>query len=379
MPLRILLLIGRFPPESLGGAELQAAALAQRLAARGHSVTVLTGRRSRLPSEETRDGYRLLRSATGRVPGLRFVVSAVSTAREIARLAPSSDLLLCYQTFASGYLGVRAASRHGLPCAVWVRGTGEFDPGASLQARLFARNVYGRADRIFVQSPRMREELLRHHGGLVGPAGPIEARIRIVPNGLEVSSGPGGAVPLPQGEAETVVFLGRLVSDKGVDDLIRAVSAIPGASLEILGDGPERGRLERLAAGTPARFAGRVEPRDVASRLAQAGVVVHPAHRGDGLPNVVLEAMALGRPVVATATAGIPDIVRDGVDGLLVPAGDVDALRAAIEGLLRDPALRIRLGESAALRAREFAWEAILPRVEEALRDAVVSFNPASK
>jgi len=367
----ILFLIGRFPPEDLGGAELQCAALALRLAARGHEVTVLTSRRRRAPEDERRDGYRIVRAPAGRIPLVRFFVSMRSVAAAAARLAPSADVVACFQTFASGYLGVRAARRHRVPCVVWVRGTGEFE--GTWRARLFARGVYREADRIFVQSPRLEKALLARHGGLAGPKGPIEAKLRVVPNGVEAA----GREPEPSRGAD-VVFLGRLVADKGVDDLIAAVRAIPGARLTVAGEGPERERLERLAAGAQVRFLGRIEPQAVTETLAGAAVVAHPALRGDGVPNVLLEAMSLGKPVVATRTAGIPDIVRDGVDGILVAPHDVVGLSEALASLLANAERRATLGRSAAQRIRRFAWETVLPQVEDALAEAAGAGRPGS-
>jgi glycosyltransferase involved in cell wall biosynthesis len=94
-------------------------------------------------------------------------------------------------------------------------------------------------------------------------------------------------------------------------------------------------------------------PHDELERLyARAAVVVLPSHR-EGLPLCVLEAMAHGRPVVASAVGGIPELVEDGVTGFLVPAGDVRALRAALDRLLADPVLRRRLGREARRRVAQ--------------------------
>ena len=161
-------------------------------------------------------------------------------------------------------------------------------------------------------------------------------------------------------DAFVVVGLGRLVPIKGFDLLVRALPAvvaqIPSARVLLRGDGAERGHLEAIAASLDV--AGRLrmtrETTDVASYLAAADVVAVPS-RNEGMGRVIVEAMALGLPVVATAVGGIPDVVTDGECGRLVGPEDVDALAAALIELGRDPALRRKLGEAAVQRAEAFS------------------------
>ncbi|MBI3909331.1 MAG: glycosyltransferase family 4 protein [Armatimonadetes bacterium] len=178
-----------------------------------------------------------------------------------------------------------------------------------------------------------------------------------------------------------VAVIGRLVADKGIADALPAFShlaaALPGVRVVIAGEGPERSSLEtavaaRGLAGT-VRFLG---PRtDIPDVLAAADLLVHPSRR-EGAPNVVLEAMAARRPVVATACAGTPELVADGETGFLVPIGDAAALVERVERLARDPDLRREMGEAAAQRVEaEFSperaldrWEALLARVAEKRR-----------
>ena len=144
-----------------------------------------------------------------------------------------------------------------------------------------------------------------------------------------------------------VLFAGRLSPEKGIADLVAAAHDLP---LVVAGDGPLRD-LVPDALG----FVGH----DELERLYdEAAVVVLPSYR-EGLPLAVLEAMAHGRPVVATRVGGIPDLVEDGATGFLVEPGDVDGLRAALLRLLADPELRRRLGNEARRRVRRCSWEAV--------------------
>lgn len=164
------------------------------------------------------------------------------------------------------------------------------------------------------------------------------------------------AVALPErvdreAEPAEVLYAGRLSPEKGIEEL---VSATQGMNLVVAGDGPLR-PLVPSALG--------FVPHDELARLyARAAVVVLPSHR-EGLPLCVLEAMAHGRPVVATAVGGIPEVVVDGVTGLLVPPGDAAALRSAVERLLADPVLRRRMGREG---RRRVAAQCARDRVAEA-------------
>src|SRR6266513_5493016 len=173
-----------------------------------------------------------------------------------------------------------------------------------------------------------------------------------------------------------VLFVGRLVERKGVAHLIEAIARLGGGAaaprLEIVGDGPERPGLEALARrlGVAQRvvFRGKIPPDELQASYARAAVCVLPSvldARGDteGLGVVLLEAMNHGTPVIASRVGGMPDIVEDGVSGLLVPPGDADALAAAVRRLRGDPVLARRLGEAGRRRLREqFSWPAIVRR-----------------
>lgn len=183
-------------------------------------------------------------------------------------------------------------------------------------------------------------------------------------------------------EVPLVLGLGRLVAKKGFNVLLDAwpavLRAVPGATLLIAGYGDQRERLERQAAalglGNSARFIGRLERERAAAYVAAADVFALPIVREgvDGLPNVLLEAMGAGRAVVASRVAGVPDVVEDGVHGLVVPERDPAALAAAIVRLLADPDLARRLGAAARDRVeRELTWERTAERFEAVFRLAV--------
>lgn len=183
-------------------------------------------------------------------------------------------------------------------------------------------------------------------------------RVRVVHNGIDprwaaaptYSPAVAGRPPAPP----LAAWLGVMQPVKRVPELVRAAAAVPGLRLHLIGDGPERPRVEQAIAATDT--ADRIEAlgfcADPAPRLAEADLLVLPS-AAEACPMAVLQAMASGLPVIASRVGGVAEVVRDGVDGLLLPAGDDAALRLALQRLATDVSLRRRLGASAQARARE--------------------------
>jgi glycosyltransferase involved in cell wall biosynthesis len=165
-----------------------------------------------------------------------------------------------------------------------------------------------------------------------------------------------GPEPVPAPEQPRILCVGRLVPIKGHEVLLRAFAELcrllPSARLAVAGEGPLRPSLRKLAAdlGVDDRveFLGRIVP--VQPELERSAVVAVPS-LGEGFGMAALEAQERARPVVASAVGGLPEIVEDGVSGLLVPAGDAAALAAALARLLGDPALARRMGGAGRKRA----------------------------
>jgi len=259
--------------------------------------------------------------------------------------------------------------------AVSIRGESEYRLERSRQSRWLAPVVFRHADRLLVQSPLMARELLRAFARRSGDPSEDElrAKLRIVPNGIDVE--PAGCVPA---ERSAVLFVGRLTATKGVDVLIDAMRECPGESLVIVGDGPERARLEaRAQALSNVTFAGAASRADVDQYFARAKMLVLPSFH-EGQPNVVMEAMARGVPVVACAVGGIPDLIRDGETGLLLQPGDAAGTAAAIRRLAGDRELCRRLSDAAREDVRRYDWTAVIAALEQELVECRLT-SPSSR
>ena len=187
-------------------------------------------------------------------------------------------------------------------------------------------------------------------------------RFRVIPNGISVSSGDPAPVRAELGlrDGEPLVLaVGNVMSVKGHPVLVQAMAQFIGAEvpwrLVIAGDERDAAPpIRALLAGTPVedrvRLLGLRD--DVPNLLAAADIFAMPS-LSEGLPLALLEAMFAGRAIVASAVGGIPEVITDGREGLLVPPNDPGALAAALRRLLDDRALRIRLGRAAQVRAAE--------------------------
>jgi glycosyltransferase involved in cell wall biosynthesis len=206
----------------------------------------------------------------------------------------------------------------------------------------FCRNVLLRSTRLMARlvSPS------RFLAGQLQRAGLHTPPVDVIPNAvpLQPVSNPGSGL----------LFTGRLAPEKGLAVLLEAAHQT-GIPLVIAGDGPLMSQV-RSQSSAGVSLLGRVPPQRVSELLAASAAVVVPSIWYENAPLSVLEAMACGTPVVASDIGGIPEIVRSGVDGLLVPPGSADALAAAIRTLIADPDKADEMGSAARDRvAKEFS------------------------
>jgi glycosyltransferase involved in cell wall biosynthesis len=256
-----------------------------------------------------------------------MIAGFVHAARDAAR---SADLVHAHW-LPAGWV----AARTGKPFVVTLHGT-DVELGRHLPR--LARVVFARAAAVVAVS-----------NAIADTARSLGAQdVQVIPNGIELPPAVG-----TEAEPPYVLYAGRLSKEKGVLELADAARGLP---LVLAGDGPLRGRLPQAR--------GFVPRAELVRLLDEAAAVVCPSRR-EGFGMTCLEAMAHGKPVIATAVGGLLDLVVDGETGLVVPARDVDGLRGAIERLLAAPELRRRLGTAGRARAHEFEWARVVPRLLE--------------
>ncbi len=378
-----------------GGQNVHVAALAAGLAQRGHDVTVHTRRDdASLPERVgTPDGYDVVHVTAGPAEPL-----------------PKDELLPHMPAFARvmrrGWVTARPDVVHA---HFWMSGLASVEAAASLLTPVpvlqtfhalgsVKRRHQGDAD----TSPAGRIDLER---GLCRDVGHVIATcsdevfelrrlgvgsdaVSIVPCGVDTSQfSPDGPVA-PRGDRKRLLVLGRLVQRKGQDDAVRALRLVPDAELVVVGgppadrlaSDPEVRRLRAIAAeaGVADRlvFTGSVARADVPGWVRSADVVLAvPWYEPFGI--TPLEAMACGRPVVATAVGGLQDSVVDGVTGDLVPPRDPERLGAVLAALLADDGRRAAYGTAGVRRAQErYRWSRVVADTETVYRQVLARRAP---
>ena len=367
-PMRILVLSGIWPPD-VGGPATHAPDLAEFLLARGHEVRVVT----------MADGEPAVRPCpVETVSRARpFVVRYPLVAWKGARTGRWADVIYATATYAAAAAASVAARR---PLVVKLvsdpayerarryglfRGTvEEFQdaPGRKLAALRGARTrALGQARAIVVPSSYLAE--------IAGGWGLDRRRITVLTNPAPPVP---DVEPDPQG-AHTFTFVGRLTAQKGLDVAVDAVAQVPEARLLIVGDGPEREAVERRSrdAGLNGRvrFTGSL-PRNDALRIVAGAEAALLASDWENLPHSAVEALSVGTPVVSTAVGGVPEVVHDGENGLLVPPRRPDELAAAIRRVIGEDGLRERLAAGARPSVAHLSTAEVYGRLEAILHEA---------
>lgn len=366
--MKIAILVNSAPPFPVSGAERQALEMARRLTGH-HQVVVFARRFGGAPIVEPVDGYTLIRVPFTDWGPLRFPSHVWNFDRLFARHAAGADVILSYQTFITGWLGARARDRHGVPLVVWIRSQEEYQYTKQKKFGWAGRYVLPRTDRLLVQSLRLGDELLNEARAAYGPAmaDRLAGRMSVGVNAVTMTADAPSA-------GRDILFVGRLVEFKDLSTLLRALRRMAHPPpTRIVGDGPMRAAWESEAAGLPVTFAGRVEPAAIAAEYARGRLLVLLSRGKEGLPNVILEAMAAGVPVLSTPVSAAPDVVTDGQNGFLFPFGDDGALAAHLARLWSDDALRDRLARGAIETARAHSWDKVTTEVEEVLAGVVVA------
>lgn len=383
--MRVLIVTGIFPPDR-GGPASYVPKMAAALVRRGHTVEVVC-LSDRVADDDSIHSFRVHRLRRGMLWPARVLVTALA----IWRAARRHHLVYINGLGAESILAAALAGRPAVLKIVgdyaWERAVGrgwfrgsleEYQTTRKRLSLLFIDWVrtfpQKHARRIIVPSRYLRQ--------LVTSWGIAAEKIRVIPNAVSNIPSSETAARLPPGDGRTLLTVCRLVPWKGVDALIRLLRDLPTTRLVIAGDGHLRAELEALAqfSGVAGRitFLGNIPQSAISGHLARADAFVLNSTY-EGLPHVVLEAIAAGTPVVATNAGGTGEVIEHNVTGLLVPVGDHAALQSAIEQLWDDPALGRRLAENAAVRAgRYFDFEAMVAATEETLRAALVSRGKAA-
>jgi glycosyltransferase involved in cell wall biosynthesis len=372
----VLIVSGIWPPD-VGGPASHAPEVAEFLLGRGHDVEVVTTADAPPASER----YQVRWVSRSQPRGVRHA-RALAVIRD---RAADSDVVYATSMLGRSSLGAALARR---PIVV----------------KLVADEAYERARRLglfdgdldefqsFKGGARVkvlrqaRDRALRRVDALVCPSaylatravawGIDEERVTVIPN----AAPPLPALPAREAararfevEGPTLVFAGRITKQKALGVALDALGRVDGVSLVVAGDGPDlddvRSEATERGLDGRVRFVGPLGRDDVLAlfRAADASLL---SSSWENFPHTVVESLAVGTPVVATDVGGVPELVRNGENGLLVPAGDAGALADAIRRVVGEPGLRERLAEAAPQSVEHLERDQLYARLEEILQRA---------
>ncbi len=355
--MHIVLLELSIPPSGIGGAEIQAWELARRLAAR-HTVSLIVRQSDGETRTEQREGVHIIRIACAPAPFtlVSHIAGYVRAMHTLHRGDRPVDAVIGFRIIPNGLVCAICRGFWKIPACVSIRGLDWYKPLGSRFGRKLLRWVIRHNTRIHTQSATVAHDVLA-----VSPS----ASIALIPNGLDSS-------PL-RAAGRDVMYVGGLTPHKGIPILLEAMRMLPHRALTVVGEGPEAKRLRTLATGMNVTFLGQIPPEAVPRLMADRGrVLVLPTVATEGMPNVVMQAMSVGLPVVASAIPGCIDLITDRQSGLLAPPGDPQAMAQAIETLFAEGEPRNTIIRNAIRQTTDYEW----PRVLAAWEDTLHNLRP---
>jgi glycosyltransferase involved in cell wall biosynthesis len=275
------------------------------------------------------------------------------------------DIIHAHFTLPQGLLGLILKHICQKPLVVTVHGSDITIQSKKEYLRPISKWVLEGADRVVAVSAFLKEEVIK--------LGVDPSRVEVVYGGVDIPKD--ATTTSATSPGATITFIGAMVPQKGVDVLLKAFGKVkekvPEARLVIVGGGPERDGLEAQSAEMgleDVEFTGLVE--DLTDIYRGTAVLALPS-REEGFGLVLLEAMARGVPVVAADTGGIPEIVDDRRNGLLVPPGDADALADALLEVLKDDTLRSSLVLEGRTTSESFTWVGMGTRIDALYKEII--------
>jgi len=375
-PMNVLMITGIFPPD-IGGPATYVPSMARELVKRGHKVSLVT-LSDRLDHDDRSYNFPLHRIRRGLSKPLRFLFTVLRILREgrSAQVLYVNGLYL--EAVIANYLLRKPMVQKIVGDWAWERATNKGWIEDNFEE--FQKHKYGVKVELL---KTLRTFCVRRADTLIAPSaylaqvittwGASESKIFVVYNAVEIPSWARTTVPLAT--RLNIVTVGRLVPWKQIDRLIEALAQIDGAGLVIVGDGPERSRLEDLARANNLNdrvyFAGQKSREETYGLMAACDIFVLNSSY-EGFPHVVLEAMFAGLPVVATAVGGTPELVRDGENGVLIAPSATGTLANILLKLLSSSEERLRLAQGAWRTTQRFPRSVMFETTENMLRASSV-------
>ena len=357
---RIAILVPDFPPIKIAGTEIATQIIAKALARRQFEVHVITrnnrfklkGKHRSLNKIEHNHGFIIHRTPRSKVRIFGFIIDVLFGLHALIKIKP--DVIHGQMIQTLGLIAVLGGKLLRKKTVVSARGS-DFYNSSHLYLKSLGQFIVSQASIVLGVSNHMRKKMQE-----IWP----KISVFTLYNGVEFDRY--FHSPTPKSTID-LIFIGRLVKIKRVSDVIKAVSNLknhsPKLTLTIIGSGPREKYLKDLSSqlniNNNIRFIGRIPPEKVPEFLSKADIFILTSE-SEGLPNVILEALASSLPILASRITSIPELIQDNVNGLLHAPKNVRELTENLKKLILDENLRKSMGQKSREIARKFSWEKII-------------------
>lgn len=351
--MKILIIIPIFPPEEIGGAEIATYNIFKLLKKR-NDIQILTS--TKLDNNFFHDERDIYRIAYPQIPIFGKLILWIKMLIKIWIIKPE---VLHIQFLSMGFIGVLYKLLFKKPFVIYARGSDVYYDWPL--KKFLIKIVLSNAEAVIALTSDMSLKIKSFY----------PRKVHIVPNGVNIKVFRPDIYKKNKNE-KVICYVGNLRPVKGVKYLLEAFRLIledkKNVKLIIIGDGPEKKRLEKLSKeiniSSKIKFLGDIPNSKLQNYLNISDIFVLPSI-SEGFPNVVLEAMACGLPVVATNIPGIAEVVENGVNGLLFEKKNSKMLAIQIIALLNDNKLMESMSEINLKKASEYSWDNVVKRLEE--------------
>lgn len=347
-----------YPPEKVGGAEFQAKELAFQLSSMNHKVTIFAGSQS----DNIIDENRNLRVQKIRYKDIKifriFISQIIAFLPKIKRERSNLDVLICYQVNPPGIIGLLSKAFYKIPLITSIRAENEYI--SFVRKFVFTSLILRFSNKIIVQAPKIKKDLIQNFKKFPFIKNKLK-EIKVIPNGIKIHP----THLANHNHKSGILFVGRLQKVKGIEYLINALKGI-NEKLIVIGEGPERNQLKQLSEGMNIEFLGEQPKKEIMKYMLSMKILVLPS-LSEAFPNVVLEAMSAGMPVIATNVGGIPDMITHGETGYLTGPGDSEQIQKYISILLNDEGLRNKMGKNCLKEVKKYSWDNISKEYEQVI------------
>jgi glycosyltransferase involved in cell wall biosynthesis len=341
--MNIAILAPEIMPYSIGGTEKQFAEMAEELSKK-HRVVVLTRGIQKQASTKKKYTIQISKYYKNKIINrINYTLESIKAVKK-----NKFDLLITESRYTSNIIGAVAYTFMKCPVINCVQGQG-FYKNKSKLTHILNQYILNNCSLVLVQTDTIMKELKKKYH---------VKNMAVIPNGIHLSNN--------ISHGKKILFIGRLVPEKGVTYLIDAVKDIE-QEVNIFGTGPEYKNLKNQAnTNKKVKFCGKFPNSKINTILKDGRVLVLPSI-SEGLPNVILEAMNLGVPVIATKVGGIPDIIKTGQNGILVEPENANKLKEAITTLMNNEKIRNKMSKNCKKEIKKYSWGKIIQQIEKTI------------